>query len=54
MLLPPLFIRVIRTQQIKYEEEALEKCFGEEYLDYKRKGEKVAIAQHAGIATLVS
>lgn len=35
LLFPPVFIWVIETQQIHYEELALEKLFGEEYLAYK-------------------
>ena len=36
-LLPFLFILVITTQQIKYEEQALEKLFGDDYLAYKKR-----------------
>lgn len=37
LIFPPLFVWVITTHQIRWEEQALEKMFGEEYLDYKRK-----------------
>jgi len=37
LLLPLLFIWVITSQQIKPEEQVLEKVFGEEYLSYKQK-----------------
>lgn len=36
MLIPPLFVWVLTTQQIRYKEQALEKVFGSEYLNYKR------------------
>jgi len=34
---PPLFVWVITSQQIRLEEQALEKVFGQEYLNYKEK-----------------
>lgn len=37
LLLPLLFIWVITSQQIKPEEQVLEKVFGQEYLSYKQK-----------------
>jgi len=37
LLLPLLFIWVITSQQIKSEEQVLEKVFGQEYLSYKQK-----------------
>lgn len=36
ILFPPLFVWVINTQQIKWEELALENVFQQEYLDYKQ------------------
>ena len=36
-MLPPLFVWVITTLQIKPEEQALEKVFGQEYLEYKQR-----------------
>jgi protein-S-isoprenylcysteine O-methyltransferase Ste14 len=36
-LVPPLFVWVINSQQIKWEEQALERVFGQAYLRYKQQ-----------------